>query len=109
MHTEPTTATGITVIIQRQILPDKITEALQALDALLHEVRKEPYFISVQLLTDPADPARILLYEQWADEAYYKGAHMNTPHIQQYLRETASFMAGPPEVSFWKPGRLWEQ
>lgn len=109
MHTEPSATAGITVLIRRQILPDKVTEAMQALHTLLDEVRHEPFFISVQVLTDPADPARILLYEQWADEAYYKGAHMHTPHIQQYIRDTASLMAGPPEVSFWRPGQLWEQ
>ena len=40
--------------------------------------------------------------EQWADEASYTGPHMQTPHIQAFMARAREFIAGPPEITFWR-------
>lgn len=54
------------------------------------------------MLVDPADMTNILLYEEWDSEAYYKGDHMGTPHLQKFMIDARGFIAGPPDISFWK-------
>ena len=75
---------------------------LAALNALILEVKKEPNFSNIKMLVDQADKTNILLYEEWSDEAYYKGDHMNTKHLQKFINDSRNFLAGPPEISFWK-------
>ncbi len=93
---------NITVLVKYKTQPDKFDEALSALNALILEVKKEPNFVIIKMLVDPEDKTNILLYEEWSDEEYYKGDHMNTPHLQKFMGEARSFLAGPPEISFWQ-------
>lgn len=90
------------VLVKYKTTEQKFDEAVLALDALILEVKKEPHFVNIKMLIDPADRTNILLYEQWNSEAYYKGDHMGTPHLQKFLIDARSFIAGPPDISFWK-------
>lgn len=90
------------VLVKYKSQPGKHEEALYALDALILEVKKEPNFVNIKLFVDPADQTNILLYEQWTDEAYYNGEHMKTPHLQKFMGDAREFLAGPPDISFWK-------
>ena len=97
--------TNLAVLVKYKSQPEKQDEALSALNALILEVKKEPHFVNIKMLVDPADKTNILLYEEWSDEAYYKGDHMNTPHLQKFINDSRSFLAGPPDISFWElPG-----
>jgi quinol monooxygenase YgiN len=93
---------NITVLVKYKSQPDKQKDALSALNALILEVKKEPHFVSIKLLVDPADKTNILLFEEWSDEAYYKGDHMNTAHLQKFIGDSRNILAGPPDISFWK-------
>ena len=93
------------VLVKYKTLPGKHDEALSALNSLILEVKTEPHFVNIKLFVDPADPTNILLYEQWTDEAYYKGEHMNTPHLQKFMGDAREFLAGPPDISSWKLNR----
>lgn len=90
------------VLVKYKSQPGKHEEALSALDALILEVKKEPNFVNIKLFVDPADPTNILLYEQWTDEAYYNGEHMNTAHLQKFMVDSREFLAGPPDISSWR-------
>lgn len=90
------------VLVKYKSQPGKHEEALSALNALILEVKKEPNFVNIKLFVDPADPTNILLYEQWTDEAYYKGEHMNTTHLQKFMVDSREFLAGPPDISSWR-------
>lgn len=94
------------VLVKYKAQPGKATDAIAALKSLITEVAKEPHYIHIELLTDAVDEGNILLYETWASETYYKGDHMNTPHLQQFMGEARSFLSGPPDISFWKPPSL---
>ena len=90
------------VLVKYTAQPGKHEEALSALNSLILEVKKEPNFVNIKLFVDPADQTNILLYEQWTDEAYYNGEHMNTPHLQKFMGDAREFLAGPPNISSWR-------
>jgi len=71
-------------------------------DLIATVVLTEPHCRGIRLYQDPADPTRILLYEQWTDQAVYLGTHMQTPHLTSFIERARGFLAGPPEISFWK-------
>ena len=93
---------NLTVLVNYKSQPEKQAEVLAALNALILEVKKEPHFVNIKMFVDPADKTNILLYEEWSDEVYYKGDHMNTTHLQKFIGDSRNFLAGPPEISFWK-------
>ena len=90
------------VLVKYKAQPGKHEETLSALNALILEVKKEPNFVNIKMFVDPADPTNILLYEQWTDEAYYNGEHMNTAHLQKFMVDSREFLAGPPDISSWR-------
>jgi quinol monooxygenase YgiN len=92
----------ITVLVKYKTQPSKEDMALKALQELIAKVKKEPHYVSIVVHIDPNDKSNILLHEQWADEDYYKGAHMKTPHLLQFINDSRQFLAGPPDISFWK-------
>lgn len=93
---------NLTVLVKYKVQPDKYEEAIAAMHSLILEVKKEPNFVNIKILVDPSDNTNILLYEEWSDETYYKGDHMNTAHLQKFIGDSRSFLAGPPEISFWE-------
>ena len=93
---------NLTVLVKYKSQPEKQADVLSALNALILEVKNEPHFVNIKMLVDPADKTNILLYEEWSDEEYYKGDHMNTPHLQKFIGDSRNFLAGPPDISFWK-------
>lgn len=93
---------NIFVLVNYKSQPGKHKEALAALNSLILDVKNEPNFVNIKLFADPSDETNILLYEQWSDEEYYKGEHMNTPHLQKFMGDAREFLAGPPNISFWK-------
>ena len=93
---------NLTVLVKYKSQPEKQAEVLAALNTLILEVKKEPNFVNIKMFVDPADKTNILLYEEWSDEEYYKGDHMNTTHLQKFIGDSRNFLAGPPEISFWK-------
>ena len=92
---------NLTVLVKYKSQPEKQAEVLAALNALILEVKKEPYFVNIKMFVDQEDKTNILLYEEWSDEEYYKGDHMNTSHLQKFIGDSRNFLAGPPEISFW--------
>jgi quinol monooxygenase YgiN len=93
---------NLTVLVKYKSQSEKQDDALSALNVLILEVKKEHNFVNIKILVDPADKTNILLYEEWSDEAYYKGDHMNTPHLKKFIGNSRTFLAGPPEITFWK-------
>lgn len=93
---------NLTVLVKYKSQPEKQADVLSALNALILEVKNEPNFVNIKMLVDPADKTNILLFEEWSDEEYYKGGHMNTPHLKKFIGDARNFLAGPPDISFWK-------
>ena len=54
-------------------------------------VRLEPGVLALQAVSDRDDPARVIVFEIYADEAAYK-AHLETPHFLKYKAAVASMV-----------------
>lgn len=92
----------IIVLVKYKSQPGKDSLALERLKDLVAKVKKEPHYVSIIIHVDPLDKSNILLYERWANEGYYKGDHLKTAHLQQFMNNSRSFLAGPPDITFWK-------
>ena len=92
----------LVVLVKYKSQYGKDSLALSTLKILVEKVKKEPYYVNIIIHSDPVDKSNILLYEQWSSGEYYKGDHMNTSYLQQFINDSRSFLAGPPEITFWK-------
>ena len=90
------------VMVKYKTQPGKESLALSSLKSLVEKVKKEPNYVNIIIHVDPIDKSNILLYEQWSSEEYYKGEHMITPHLQQFMTDAKTFLGGPPEITYWK-------
>ena len=90
------------VLVKYKTQPGKDSLGLVGLKNLVAKVKHEPNYVSIVIHVDPVDKSNILLYEQWSNEEYYKGDHLKTPHLQQFIIDSRSFLAGPPVITFWK-------
>ncbi len=90
------------VLVKYKTLSEKSSEAISSLNSLIKLVKGEEHFVKIIMHVDPDDSTNILLYEQWDDENYYKNEHMNTTYIQKFIMDSGGFLAGPPEITFWK-------
>lgn len=99
---------NIIVIVKYKTLPNKSVDALMGLKKLIGEVEKENHFVNITLHIDQKDNSNILLYEEWNDELYYRNQHMKTKHLKEFIVEAQSYLAGPPDISFWKVNSVYK-
>jgi len=92
---------NIVVLVKYKTQINKNVDAEVALKELIGKVKKEKHFKKINMYVDPSDNSNILLYEEWDDENYYKTEHMETTHLQKFITDSRTFLAGPPEISFW--------
>ena len=93
----------VTVMIRYLAQAGKATVARRELDALVQVVvAEEPACKGIWIHENTSAPEQLLLIERWTDEASYTGPHMQTPHIQTFMARAREFIAGPPEITFWR-------
>lgn len=54
--------------------------------------RKEPGCRQFEVLVDPSDRTKVMLFEVYTDEAAFD-AHQQTPHFKKYLAEAVPLLA----------------
>lgn len=90
------------VMIQYRTLEGQHQVAERELGALISRVREaEPDCGGIAMVRDAEDPSRICLIEDWPSRESYLGPHMQTRHLQAFIQRAGSFLAGPPDISFW--------
>jgi quinol monooxygenase YgiN len=82
------------------IKPENVDAFMRQLDANAREARKEPGCKEFQVLVDPKDKAKIMLYEVYKDEAAFE-SHQQTPHFKKYVAEAVPLLASR-ERHVWK-------
>ena len=97
---------NVIVLLRFKSQPDKGSYAVSELTKLANQVKEEPHFISIKIHVDPKDNSNILLYEEWEEENYYNTEHMNTAYIKDFQANSVNFLAGPPDITFWKVSDL---
>ncbi|MFO7608295.1 MAG: putative quinol monooxygenase [Candidatus Krumholzibacteriia bacterium] len=96
---------GVVVIISYMCLPSAAERAVAEIAELVATVlRVEPECGGIELLQQTDDPTRIMLVEQWPSREAYLGPHFQQPHIQAFIARAGEFLAGPPEITFWRAG-----
>ena len=101
-------ANNLVVIVRYKTQPNRSVDAITGLNALIEEVKKEDHFVSLRIHVDQNDNSNILLYEEWDDELYYKNQHMKTEHLQKFIADSQAFLAGPPDITFWKVNAVYK-
>jgi quinol monooxygenase YgiN len=91
----------VTVVISCKIQPDKVDLARREFtDIIATVVANEVACHGIWLHQDVDDPNRLLLIEHWDSKEAFTGPHMQTPHMQAFLKRAESFLAAEPEFHF---------
>lgn len=88
------------MLVHVRVLPDQVEAFLDASRANHAGSIREPGNLRFDVLRDPADPTRFLVYEVFADEAA-AAAHKTTPHYLAWRDRVAPMMAEPRRGEPW--------
>ena len=95
---------GAVVLVNYRSLPEHTATAKSAIAELIATVQAtEPDCGGITMLQDTSDPTRFTLIEHWPSQEVFLGPHTQQPHIQSFIKNASSFLAGPPDISFWHP------
>jgi (4S)-4-hydroxy-5-phosphonooxypentane-2,3-dione isomerase len=85
--------------VQIRIKPENVGRFMAAVLENGRSARAEPGCRTFDVLVDPHDPTKLMLYEVYADEKAFE-AHQATPHFKKYLAEAVPLLASR-ERRFW--------
>ncbi len=80
------------LVVNIRIKPENVEKFMQALLANAGAARKEPGCKQFDVLVDPNDKAKVMLYEVYNDEKAFE-AHQQTPHFKKYLADAVPLLA----------------
>jgi autoinducer 2-degrading protein len=75
-----------------KIKPESVDAFMKKLDDNARAARTEPGCKQFEVLVDPNDRTKIMLYEVYKDEAAFE-AHQATPHFKKYVAEAVPLLA----------------
>ncbi|HJS38470.1 MAG TPA: putative quinol monooxygenase [Burkholderiales bacterium] len=75
-----------------RIKPENVDKFMAGLLANGREARKEPGCRQFEVLVDPADKTKVMLFEVYDDEKAFE-VHQQTPHFKKYLAEFVPLLA----------------
>ncbi|MFT3756839.1 MAG: putative quinol monooxygenase [Pseudoxanthomonas sp.] len=92
------------VIVTYRSLPEHSDTAKLKIGELISTVQAlEPECGGITMFQDASDATRFILIEHWPSQEVFLGPHMQQPHIQSFIQSAGTFLAGPPDISFWHP------
>lgn len=95
---------GEVVIVTYRSLPEHSDTAKREIGRLIATVQAtESDCGGITMLQDATDPTHFTLIEYWPSQEIFLGPHMQQPHIQSFIQSAGTFLAGPPDISFWHP------
>jgi autoinducer 2-degrading protein len=83
-----------------RIKPENVDAFMKKALENAREARKEPGCKQFDVLVDPKDSAKVMLYEVYNDEQAFE-AHQQTPHFKKYVAEAVPLLASR-ERQVWK-------
>jgi autoinducer 2-degrading protein len=89
-----------TLVVHISIKPENVDAFMPKLDANARAARTEPGCRQFEVLVDPGDRTKIMLFEVYNDEAAFE-AHQATPHFKKYIAEAVPMLASR-QRSVWK-------
>lgn len=88
-------------LVHVRVLPEHLDAFLEASRANHEGSVREPGNVRFDVLRDPEDPLRFLIYEVFADEAG-AAAHKTTAHYLAWRDRVAPMMAEPRRGDRWE-------
>ena len=86
--------------VQIAVKPESVDKFMSKLMENAKAARGEPGCRTFDVLVDPQDKTKLMLYEVYADEKAFE-AHQATPHFKKYLAEAVPLLASR-ERRFWR-------
>jgi len=86
--------------VQLRIKPENVDAFMSKLAENASNARKEPGCKQFDVLVDPNDKTKAMLYEVYNDDKAFE-AHQATPHFKKYVAEAVPLLASR-ERSIWK-------
>ena len=86
--------------VQLRIKPENVDAFMSKLAENASNARKEPGCKQFDVLVDPNDKTKAMLYEVYNDDKAFE-AHQATPHFKKYVAEAVPLLASR-ERSVWK-------
>jgi quinol monooxygenase YgiN len=88
------------LVVNIRIKPESVESFMKKLGENAAAARKEPGCRQFDVLVDPKDRAKVMLYEVYDDEKAFE-AHQQTPHFKKYVAEAVQLLASR-ERSVWR-------
>ena len=89
------------LVVNIRIKPDSVDAFMKQLKENAAAARKEPGCRQFDVLADPKDRTRVMLYEVYDDEKAFE-AHQQTPHFKKYVAEAVPLLAARERQVFTK-------
>ena len=86
--------------VQIKVKPENVETFLKKVQENAQAARKEPGCRHFDVLVDPNDRTRMMLYEIYDDDKAFE-AHQQTAHFKKYLAEAVPLLASR-ERQVWK-------
>jgi (4S)-4-hydroxy-5-phosphonooxypentane-2,3-dione isomerase len=87
------------LVVNIRIKPENVDKFMQGLLVNAREARKEPGCRQFDVLVDPQDKTKVMLYEIYNDEKAFE-AHQATPHFKKYVAEAVPLLASRERQTF---------
>jgi quinol monooxygenase YgiN len=88
------------LVVNIRIKPENVDAFMKQLSANAAAARKESGCRQFDVLVDPKDKTKVMLYEVYDDEKAFE-AHQQTPHFKKYVAEAVPMLAAR-ERSVWQ-------
>ena len=86
--------------VQIRVKRESLEVFMKQVQENARNARKEPGCRQFDVLADPGDPTRMMLYEVYDDERAFE-SHQQTPHFKKYLADAIPLLASR-ERQIWK-------
>jgi quinol monooxygenase YgiN len=83
---------SLILAVNIRIKPENIDAFMAMVLANAREARKEPGCRQFEVLVDPADRTKVMLFEIYDDEKAFE-AHQQAPHFKNYLAQAVPLLA----------------
>jgi (4S)-4-hydroxy-5-phosphonooxypentane-2,3-dione isomerase len=80
------------LVVNIRIKPESVEAFMRRLKENASAARKEPGCKQFDVLVDPTDKTKVMLYEVYDDEKAFE-AHQQTPHFKKYFAEAVPLLA----------------
>jgi (4S)-4-hydroxy-5-phosphonooxypentane-2,3-dione isomerase len=80
------------LLVNIRIKPENVDRFMTGIAENARAARKEPGCLQFEVLVDPKDRNKVVLFEVYDDEKAFE-THQKTPHFKKYLAEAVPLLA----------------